>query len=123
MPAHVFPHLVMPVRPFVAAFRTPVIQMMSYPPVPEHFGHSVGRPAVLPRTTAGRKVDVAGPILIEKPWVILVGHVVHRVIEIEVVVVHSVHGIAQVVDAGERVAAFHPVGMLEEGVGRVIGAE
>src|SRR5205807_5458001 len=31
--------------------------------------------------------------------------------------------IAQIVNAGERVAALHVVGMLEEGVGRVIGAE
>ena len=29
MPAHVFPHLVMPVRPVVSAFRAPVVQMMS----------------------------------------------------------------------------------------------
>ncbi len=68
-------------------------------------------------------MDVATLILIEKPGIILVGDVVDRVIEVEVVVVHSVHGIAQVVDAGERVAALHAVGMLEEGVGCMIGAE
>jgi hypothetical protein len=113
----------MPVRPFVTAFRAPVIQMMSYPAILEHLGHSVGRPGHFPGTGAGRQVDVATPILIEKPGVILVGHVVDRVIEVEVVVVHSVHGIAHVVDAGERVAAFHAVGMFEEGVSRVIGAE
>jgi hypothetical protein len=36
MLADVFPHLVMPVGPFVAAFRAPVVQMMSYPPAREH---------------------------------------------------------------------------------------
>ena len=68
-------------------------------------------------------MDVATPVLVEKPGVVLVGHIVDRVIEVEVVVVHPVHGIAQVVNAGERVAALHVVGMLEEGVGGVISAE
>jgi hypothetical protein len=121
--ADVLPHLVMPVRPFVPALRAPVIKMMSDAAIPEHLGHSIGRPAVLPRTAAGREMDVTTPILIEEPHVILVGHIVDRVIEVEVVVVHPVHGVVQVVDAGERVAPFHPVGMLEEGVSRVIGAE
>ena len=62
-------------------------------------------------------------VLVQKPGVILVGHIVHRVIEVKVVVIHPVHGIPHVVDAGERVAALHVVGMLEEGVGRVEGAE
>ena len=113
----------MPVRPFVPALRAPVVQMMRYAAAREHRGHSVGRPAVFPRATAGREVDVATPVLVEKPGVILVGHIVDRVIEVEVVVVHPVHGIAHVVNAGERVAALHVVGMLEEGVGRVIGTE
>src|SRR5262249_49068923 len=38
-------------------------------------------------------------------------------------VVHSVHRIPQVVNTGERVAALHVIGMLEESVGRMIGAE
>src|SRR6266481_8633638 len=49
--------------------------------------------------------------------------IVDWVIEVEVVVVHPVHGIPHVVDARERVAALHVVGMLEESVGRMIGAE
>jgi len=99
MGADVLPHLMMPVRPFVPTLRAPVVQMMRDPAAREHGGHLVGRPAVLPRTTAGREMDVATPVLVEKPGVILVGHVVDRVIEVEIVVVHSVHGIAQVVDA------------------------
>src|SRR5437773_132567 len=97
--AHVLPHLVMPVGPVVAAFRAPVVQMMSNAAIPEDLGHSVGRPAVLPRTTAGHESDVATRVLVEKPGVMLVGHIVDRVIEVEVVVVHPVHGIAHVVDA------------------------
>ena len=62
-------------------------------------------------------------VLMEKPRVILVGHVVHRVIEVEIVVIHTVHRVAHVVDARERVAALHVIGMLEESVGRVIGTE
>src|SRR2546423_1159774 len=113
----------MPVRPFVPALRTPVVQMMYYAPVPENFRHAVSWAAVFPWAATGRQVDVAARVLIEKPGIVLVGHVIHRVIEIEVVVVHPVHGIAQVVDAGERIAALYVVGMLEEGVGRVIGTE
>src|SRR6476619_3509209 len=51
--ADVFPHLVMPVGPFVTALRAPVVQVMSNAAIPENLRHSVGRPAVLPRTTAG----------------------------------------------------------------------
>jgi len=121
--AHVLPHLVMPVGPFVPPLRAPVVQMMSNAAVPEDLGHSVGRPAVLPRATAGHKVDVAARVLLEIPGVTLVGHIVHRVIEIEIVVIHPVHRVPHIVDARERVAAFHVVGMLEKGVGRVIGTE
>src|SRR6267154_556469 len=97
--------------------------MMSNSPAREHGGKLVGRAAVFPWTTAGREVDVATPVLMQKPGVVLVGHIVDRIIEVEVVVVHPVHRVAHVVNAGERVAALHAVGMLEEGVGRVIGPE
>ena len=97
--------------------------MMSNPPAREHGGKLVGRAAVFPWATAGREMDVATPVLMEKPGIVLVGHIVDRIIEVEVVVVHPVHRVAHVVNAGERVAALHVVGMLEEGVGRVIGAE
>src|SRR4029450_13565349 len=119
--ADVLPNLVMPVGPFVPTLRAPVVQMMSDAAIPEDLRHSVGRPAVLPRTTAGHEPDVATRVMVEKPRVTLVRHIVHRVIEVEIVVVHSVHGVAHVVDARERVAALHVVRMLEERVGRVIG--
>src|SRR5438132_6644394 len=123
MLADVFPHLVMPVGPLVPALRAPGVQMMSNAAVPEDFGHPVGRPAVLPRTAASHEPDVTARVLMEKPGITLVSHVVDRVVEVEVVVVHPVHGIAQVVHAGERVAALHVVGMFEESIGRVIRTE
>src|SRR6266516_7506513 len=82
--ADVFPHLVMPVGPFVPALRTPVVQMMSNAAIPEDLGHSVGRSAVLPRTTAGYEPDVATRVLVQKPGVILFGHIVDRVIEVKI---------------------------------------
>src|SRR2546423_15635210 len=97
--------------------------MMRYAAALKHLGHAVSRPAVLPRATASCEVDVATPVLVEKPGVVLVSYVVDRVIEVEVVVVHPVHRVPQVVNAGERVAALHPIGMLEEGVGGVVGTE
>ena len=68
-------------------------------------------------------MDVATCVLVEIPGVTLVGDIVHRVIEVEIVVVHAVHRVPHVVDARERVASLHVIGMLEEGVGRVIGTE
>src|SRR5262249_34353397 len=96
---HVFPHLVMPVGPLVTALRAPVVQMMSNAAVPEDLGHAVARPAVLPRSTAGHEPDVATRVVMKIPCVTQVRHVVHRVIEIEVVVIHPVHRIPHVVDA------------------------
>ena len=89
----------MPVGPFVPAFWAPVVQMMRYSAALEHLRHSVGRSAVFPRTTAGREVDVAALVLVEKRGVVLVRHIVDRIIEVEVVVIHPVHGIPQIVNA------------------------
>ena len=123
MPADVFPHLVMPVWPIVSAFRAPVVQVMSDAAVSEDFRHPVGRSAVLPRTRAGHQPDVATSVLMQIPVVILVGHIVHWIIEVEVIVVHSVHRVAHVVNAGESVTTFHVIGMFKKSVGSVIGAE
>jgi hypothetical protein len=43
-----FPYLVIPVESIVVGFRVPVVQMMSDAAIPEHFEHSMNRPAVLP---------------------------------------------------------------------------
>src|SRR5206468_3203573 len=71
----VFPHLVMPIGPFVSAFRAPVVQVMSDAAVPENLRHPVRGPAVFPRATAGHEVDVATGVLKEIPWVTLVSHI------------------------------------------------
>src|SRR4030095_9527292 len=109
--------------PVCPAFRAPGDKMMTKAAIPEYLRHSIGRAAVLPRAAASHEPDVASRVLVEKPRVTHVSHIVDRVIEIEVIVVHPVHRIPQVVDAGERVAALHVIGMLEESVGRVIGTE
>ena len=51
------------------ALGAPVVQVISYAAALEHFGHSVGRPPVFPWATAGREVDVATRVLVEKPRV------------------------------------------------------
>ena len=61
MLADIFPHLVMPVGPFVPALRAPIVQMMINPPAREHRRHLVGRPTVLPRASAGHEPDVTTP--------------------------------------------------------------
>src|SRR2546421_8929447 len=114
MLADVFPHLMMPVRPFVAALGAPVVQVMGYATAGEDLGHFIGGAGDFPRAATGREVDVAGSELFANPGIMLVGHVIDWVIEIEVVVVHPVHGIAHIVDARKRVATLHVIGMLEE---------
>src|SRR5215471_6860190 len=95
----VFPHLVMPVRPLVAALRAPVVQMMRNAAVLEYLGHTIGRPAVLPRTAAGHEPNIATRVLMEIPGITLVSHIVDRIVEIEVVVIHAVHGVSHIIDA------------------------
>ena len=69
MRADVFPHLVMPIGPFVAALRAPVVEMMRDAAALEHGRHPIGRSGVLPRAGAGREMDVAARELMEKPGV------------------------------------------------------
>src|SRR5205823_15074895 len=117
------PHLVMPVGPFVPTLRAPVVEMMRNATLLEDLGHSVGGAAILPRATASHQPDVAAGVVVKIPGVTLVSHIVDRVIEIEVVVVHSVHRVPHVVNARESVATFYMVGMLEEGVSCMISAK
>ena len=68
-------------------------------------GHEsdVGTGALLEKTQVATLVTIREPRIararrpVEKPGVMPAGHVVDRVIEVEVVVVHSVHGIAHIV--------------------------
>src|SRR5439155_24029175 len=88
--------------------------MMRYAAALEYLGHAVSRPGHFPRATAGREVDVTTRQLLKKPGIVLVGHIVDRVIEVEVVIVHPVHRVALVVNAGERVATEVIVRLAEE---------
>src|SRR5438046_10343435 len=97
--------------------------MMSNPPAREHGGKLVGRAAVFPWAATGHEPDVANRVLMEKPGITLVRYVVHRIIEVEVVVVHPVHSVAHIINAGEHVAALHAIGMSDAGVGRGLRAK
>ncbi len=119
----VFAHLVLPVGPVVAALGAPIVERVADAFAGEDFGEAVGGAAVLPRACAGGDVDVAGGELSEEPRIAEVREIVHGIVEIEIVVVHAVHEVADVVDAGHREAALDHVGMLEERVGGVIRAE
>jgi len=68
-------------------------------------------------------VDVAGIVLLEIPAIGEIGEVIDGIVEVEIVVVHPVHEISQIVDTGHSKATLEDVGMLEQGVGGVIGAE
>src|SRR6266481_9216341 len=119
----VLAHLVLPVGPVVATLGTPIVQMMVNAFAGENFGETVGRAAVFPRAGAGGDVDVASGEVAELPGVVEIREIVYGIIEIKVVVVHAVHEILHVVDAGHGEAALNHIGMLEERIGGVICAE
>src|ERR1700716_1413624 len=66
---------------------------------------------------------VACPELLEQPRIIEVREIIDGIIEIEIVVIHSIHEISYVIDAGHRETAFEHVGMLEQGIGGMVRAE
>src|SRR6266404_2664830 len=122
-PRDVFPHHVLPIRPVVPAFRAPVIERMPDAFPAEDFGEAVRRAGVLPLPGAGGDMNVAGGKLLVHPGIAQVREVIDGIVKVKIVVVHPVHEILQVVDAGHREAALDDVGMLEERVGGVIRAE
>ena len=113
----------LPVRPVVSAKGSPIVEMMANPAAREDARQPVCLAAVLERAGSGGDVNVARRQMAEQPRIRDVGHVVDRVVEVEVVVVGAVHEAFHVVDAGKRVAAFDHVRVLEQGVGRVVRAE
>src|SRR5208337_881442 len=119
----VFAHLVLPERPVVAAFGTPVVHGVTNPFAGQHFGQAIGGGAIFPGTGAGDEVDVAGVVLLEIPAIGEVGEVIDGIVEVEIVVVHPVHEIPEIVDTGHGKATLKDVRMLEERVGGVIRAE
>src|SRR6266568_663091 len=89
----------------------------------ENFGEAVSGPTVLPRTRTGAEVNVATSDLLIEPGIAGIRQVIDRIVEIKIVVVHAIHEIPQVVDAGHREAALDDVGVLEEAVRGVVRAE
>ena len=120
---NVFAHLALPEGPVVAAFGAPVVNGVANAFAGEDFGKAIGGATVFPRAGAGDEVDVAGIVLLEIPAVGEVGKVINGIIEVGIVVVHAVHEIPEIVDAGHGKAALEDIRMLEEGVGGMIGAE
>src|SRR2546430_5151629 len=90
----------------MAALRAPVVQRMADALAGENFGESVARTAVLPRPRSGAEVNVATCDLLIEPGIAGVRQVIDGIVEIKIVVVHAVHEVPQVVDAGHREAAL-----------------
>src|SRR5882724_2808915 len=107
----------------MAALSAPDVQGVSNTPSGKHFREAVSGPAVLPGTSAGGQVDVATGDLLIEPGITGVRKVVNGIVEIEIVVIHPIHEIPQVIDAGHGEAALDDVRVLEEAVCRVVRAK
>src|SRR6267378_5648740 len=89
----------------------------------KNFGEAVGWPAVFPLARAGGDVNVARGDLFVEPRIAHIGEVVDGVVEIKIVVVHAVHEILHIVDAGHGETALDHIGVLEERIRGMIRAE
>ena len=107
----------------MAALVAPIIHGVTDIFAVEDFGQAIGGAALFPLAGAGDEVDIAGGKLFVKPGIGKIGEVVDGIVEVEIVVVHAVHERAEIVDARHGEAALKDIGMTEEGVGGVIGAE
>src|SRR5712664_194462 len=76
-----FAHLVLPVRPIVAALRAPVVQRVADAFAGKNFGEAVGRPAVFPRTRTGAEVNVAACDLAVEPGIASVCEVIDGIVD------------------------------------------
>jgi len=107
----------------VPALGAPVVDGVANSFARKNLGEAIGRGTVFPRAGAGDEVDIAGSKLFVIPGIGEIGEVVDRIVEIEIVVVHPIHEISEVVNARHGEAALEDVGMLKEDVGGVISAE
>ena len=119
----VFAHLVFPVRPVVATLRAPVVEGVVDAFAGENVGEAIGGAAVFPLAGAGADVNVATGKLIVDPGIAEVGEVVDGIVEVKIVVVKTVHKIAQIVNAGHCEAALDDIGVFEQAVGGMVGTE
>src|SRR5271168_3742794 len=111
---HVLSHLVLPIRPIVPALRAPIVQRVPDSLPGQDLREAVRRPGVLPRTAARGDVNVAAGQLPVNPWIAQALQVIHRIVEVKIVVVQAVHEISQVVDAGHGETTLDHIGMLEQ---------
>ena len=102
-----------PVRPVVAALGAPVVERVADSLAGKNFGETVGRTAVFPLARTGGDVNVARGDLFVELGIAHIGEVIDGVIEIKVVVIHAVHEIFYVVDAGHGEAPLDHIGVLE----------
>src|ERR1700719_2209879 len=119
----VFAHFGFPVGPVVAALGAPIVEGVADAFAGEDLGEAVGGGGVFPFAGAGDQMNVAGGQVTVGPRVAQILEVVDRVVEVEIIVVEAVHEVFEIVDAGHGEAAFDYVGVLEEGVRGVVGAE
>src|SRR6185295_15700791 len=98
-------HLTLPIGPIVPAVGTPVVERMRNAARAQDLGEPPRGHTVFVGPVAGGQVDVALPQVVQEVPVREVRHVVHGVVEVEVVVVVAVHEAPDVVDAGQGQAA------------------
>src|SRR5882672_1629615 len=116
-------HLVLPVRPVVAALWAPVVERVANVLLREDAGKMIRGAGIFPLAGARGQVNVTGTELVVNPRIGKILDVVDGIVEIKIIVVQAVHEITEVVNAGHREAALDDVGMLEEGVCGVIRAK
>src|SRR5258708_950003 len=107
----------------MAALRAPVVQRMAYPLAGENFREAVRRPAIFPRTGSRRDVNVTSSDLLVEPGIAGVREIIDGIVEIQIVVVHAVDKVPQVVYAGHREAALDDMRVLEEAGRGVVRAK
>ena len=120
---NVFAHLVLPVWPIVSAFRAPIVEGMANSLVGENSGEMVSRAGIFPGASARGEMNIAGSELVVNPGVGKILDVIGWIVEIEIVVVHAVHEVAQVINTGHGEAALDDVRMFEKRIRGVICTE
>lgn len=103
--------------------RPPIIQRMSYPLRIQNSRKPIRRPAVLPRPATGCNMYVALRQLPQHIPIRQIRQIIHRVIEISVVVIHPIHESPNVVHAGKRKTSPHHVRAFKKSIRRVIRPE
>src|SRR5277367_573231 len=116
----VLAHLVLPIRPVVAPLRAPIVQRVPDAFPGEDLRQPVRRPGVLPRPAPRGDVNVAARQFSVNPRIAQALQVIHRIVEVEIIVIQSVHEISQVVHPRHGKTSLNDVGMLEQRIRRVI---